>query len=51
MMAMNLSFDTLFYVIAVPAAIGAVMLILLMLAVRRPGTVPDALPSAGIANK
>ncbi|EKZ5284962.1 aromatic acid/H+ symport family MFS transporter [Klebsiella aerogenes] len=51
MMAMNLSFDTLFYVIAVPAAIGAVMLIMLMLAVRRPGSVPDALPSAGVANK
>lgn len=31
-----LSFDTL-YVIAVPAAIGAVILIMLMLAVRRPG--------------
>ncbi|MVT03725.1 aromatic acid/H+ symport family MFS transporter [Enterobacter sp. 10-1] len=51
MMAMNFSFDTLFFVIAVPAAISAGMLILLTLVVRTPVTVPDALPSAGIANK
>lgn len=51
MMAMNFSFDTLFFVIAVPAAISAGMLILLTLVVRPPITVPDALPSAGIANK
>lgn len=51
MMAMNFSFDTLFFVIAVPAAISAGMLILLTLVVRTPITVPDALPSAGIANK
>ncbi|VTN10401.1 Uncharacterised protein [Raoultella terrigena] len=51
MMAMNFSFDTLFFVIAVPAAISAGMLILLTLVVRNPITVPDALPSAGIVNK
>lgn len=51
MMAMNLSFSTLFYVIAVPAAVSAGMLILLTLAVRHSGSVPDALPSTGIVNK
>ncbi|MEZ7213145.1 MFS transporter [Klebsiella spallanzanii] len=51
MMAMNFSFDTLFFVIAVPAVVSAVMLILLTLAVRNPTSVPAALPSAGIANK
>ena len=51
MMAMNFSFDTLFYVIAVPAAISAIMLTLLTLAVRRTTTVPNTLPAAGVANK
>ncbi|MEE7530860.1 aromatic acid/H+ symport family MFS transporter [Klebsiella huaxiensis] len=51
MMAMNFSFDTLFFVIAVPAVVSAVMLILLTLAVRNPTSVPAALPSAGIVNK
>ncbi|WP_434639735.1 MFS transporter [Klebsiella sp. I138] len=51
MMAMNFSFDTLFFVIAAPAAISAVMLMLLTRVVRTPITVPDALPSAGIVNK
>jgi Arabinose efflux permease len=51
MMAMNFSFDTLFFVIAVPAAISAVMLTLLTLAVRRKTTVPDALPAVGVVNK
>ncbi|WP_061709728.1 3-hydroxybenzoate transporter MhbT [Pseudenterobacter timonensis] len=44
MMAMNFSFDTLFFVIAVPAAISAVMLALLTLAVRH---VPESLPVTG----
>lgn len=51
MMAMNFSFDTLFFVIAVPAVVSAVMLILLTLAVRNPTSVPAALPSAGIVSK
>lgn len=51
MMAMNFSFDTLFFVIAVPAAISAVMLTLLTLAVRRTTTVPDTLPAVGVVNK
>ncbi|EPZ1175922.1 3-hydroxybenzoate transporter MhbT [Klebsiella oxytoca] len=51
MMAMNFSFDTLFFVIAVPAVVSAVMLVLLTLAVRNPTSVPAALPSAGIVNK
>ncbi|MEO3991093.1 3-hydroxybenzoate transporter MhbT [Pseudocitrobacter cyperus] len=51
MMAMNFSFDTLFYVIAVPAAISAIMLTLLTLAVRRTAPVPNTLPAAGVANK
>mgnify|MGYP000953974545 FL=1 len=50
-MAMNFSFDTLFFVIAVPAVVSAVMLVLLTLAVRNPTSVPAALPSAGIVNK
>lgn len=41
MMAMNLSFDTLFFIIAIPAAISAVMLMLLTLVVS---------PSASVAN-
>lgn len=35
MMAMNFSFDTLFFIIAVPAAISAVMLTLLITVVRQ----------------
>jgi AAHS family 4-hydroxybenzoate transporter-like MFS transporter len=51
MMALNFSFDTLFYVIAVPAAISAIMLTLLTLAVRRTTRVPNPLPATGVVNK
>lgn len=51
MMALNFSFDTLFYVIAVPAAISALMLTLLTLVVRRTTTVPHTLPATGVMNK
>lgn len=47
MMAMNFSFDTLFFVIAVPAAVSAVMLTLLTLVVRRPSRVPESQPVMG----
>lgn len=47
MMAMNFSFDTLFFVIAVPAAISAVMLTLLTLAVCQTPRVPESLPVTG----
>lgn len=42
MMAMNFSFDTLFFVIAVPAAVSAVMLTLLTLVVRQSSRVPES---------
>ena len=51
MMAMNVSFDNLFFIIAVPAAISAVMLTLLTVVVRQSASVPDALPRAGIVNE
>lgn len=51
MMAMNFSFDTLFFIIAVPAAISAVMLSLLITVVRQSTSVPDSLPRAGIVNE
>lgn len=47
MMAMNFSFDTLFFVIAVPAAVSAVMLTLLTLVIRQTPRVPDSLPVMG----
>ena len=47
MMAMNLSFDTLFFVIAVPAAISAVVLTLLTLVVRQSSRVPESSPVMG----
>ena len=47
MMAMNFSFDTLFFVIAVPAAISAVVLTLLTLGVRQSSRVPEASPVMG----
>lgn len=47
MMAMNFSFDTLFFVIAVPAAISAVMLTLLTLVVRQSSRVPESQPVMG----
>ncbi len=51
MMAMNFSFDTLFFIIAVPAAISAVMLALLITVVRQSTSVPDSLPRAGVVNE
>ncbi len=51
MMAMNFSFDTLFFIIAVPAAISAVMLTLLITVVRQSTSVPDSLPHAGVVNE
>ncbi|WP_032318562.1 MFS transporter, partial [Escherichia coli] len=54
MMAMNFSFDTLFFIIAVPAAIAAisaVMLALLITVVRQSTSVPDSLPRAGVVNE
>ncbi len=51
MMAMNFSFDTLFFIIAVPAAISAVMLTLLITVVRQSTSVPDSLPRAGVVNE
>ena len=47
MMAMNFSFDTLFFVIAVPAAVSAVMLTLLTLVVRLSSRVPESQPVMG----
>lgn len=47
MMAMNFSFDTLFFVIAVPAAVSAVMLTLLTVVMRQPPRVTDSLPAMG----
>ncbi|WP_333497738.1 3-hydroxybenzoate transporter MhbT [Kluyvera sp. CHPC 1.2972] len=47
MMAMNFSFDTLFFVIAVPAAISAVVLTLLTLVVRQSSLVPESSPVMG----
>ncbi|WP_433640064.1 3-hydroxybenzoate transporter MhbT [Kluyvera georgiana] len=47
MMAMNFSFDTLFFVIAVPAAVSAVMLTLLTLVVRQSSRVPESQPVMG----
>ncbi|EEY5724134.1 MFS transporter [Escherichia coli] len=51
MMAMNFSFDTLFFIIAVPAAISAVMLTQLITVVRQSTSVPDSLPHAGVVNE
>lgn len=51
MMAMNLSFDTLFFIIAIPAAISAVMLMLLTLVVSQSAPATSPLPSTTIANK
>ncbi|EEW0912130.1 TPA: MFS transporter [Escherichia coli] len=51
MMAMNFSFDTLFFIIAVPAVISAVMLTLLIIVVRLSTSVPDSLPHAGVVNE
>ena len=51
LMAMNFSFDTLFFIIAVPAAISAVMLTLLITVVRQSTSVPDSLPHAGVVNE
>ncbi len=51
MMAMNFSFDTLFFIIAVPAVISAVMLTLLIIVVRQSTSVPDSLPHAGVVNE
>jgi len=50
MMAMNFSFDNLFFIIAVPAAISAVMLMLLTVVIRQSASVPDALSRVGIVN-
>ncbi|HDT6543530.1 TPA: aromatic acid/H+ symport family MFS transporter [Kluyvera ascorbata] len=47
MMAMNFSFDILFFVIAVPAAVSAVMLTLLTLVVRQSSRVPESQPVMG----
>ena len=51
MMAMNFSFDTLFFIIAVPAAISAVMLTLLITVVRQSTSIPDSLPHAGVVDE
>ncbi|MZT09772.1 aromatic acid/H+ symport family MFS transporter, partial [Citrobacter amalonaticus] len=51
MMAMNFSFDTLFFIIAVPAAISAVMLAVLTVVVRQSASVPDAMPHASVVNE
>lgn len=51
MMAMNFSFDTLFFVIAIPAAISAVMLAMLTAVVRHSASEPDVLPRAGVVNE
>ncbi|EHR8377186.1 MFS transporter, partial [Escherichia coli] len=51
MMTMNFSFDTLFFIIAVPAAISAVMLTLLITVVRQSISVPDSLSHAGVVNE
>ncbi|WP_054177510.1 MFS transporter [Trabulsiella odontotermitis] len=51
MIAMNFSFNTLFFIIAVPAVINAVLLALLMIIVRPSASVPDALPRAGVVNE
>ncbi|EEO0940589.1 aromatic acid/H+ symport family MFS transporter [Salmonella enterica subsp. enterica] len=51
MMALNFSFDTLFFVIAIPAAISAVMLTLLTVVVRLSISVPDDLPRASVVNE
>ncbi|WP_148875788.1 3-hydroxybenzoate transporter MhbT [Serratia marcescens] len=46
MMAMNFSFDTLFFIIALPAAISMVMLILLTVVVRQSAPASDSLSRA-----
>jgi AAHS family 4-hydroxybenzoate transporter-like MFS transporter len=46
MMAMNFSFDTLFFIIALPAALSTVMLMLLTAVVRLSAPAPDTLPRA-----
>lgn len=51
MMALNFSFDTLFFVIAIPAAISAVMLTLLTVVVRLSISLPDDLPRASVVNE
>lgn len=51
MMAFNVAFDTLFFIIAIPAAISAVMLMLLVVVVRRSASEPNALPVARIVNE
>lgn len=51
MMAMNFSFDTLFFVIAIPAAISAAMLAMLTAVVRHSASEPDVLPRAGVVNE
>ncbi len=51
MMTLNFSFDTLFFVIAIPAAISAVMLTLLTVVVRLSISVPDDLPRASVVNE
>ena len=50
MMAMNFSFDTLFFIIAVPAAISAVMLTLPITG-SPVDLIPDSLPHAGVVNE
>ncbi|MCF3863689.1 aromatic acid/H+ symport family MFS transporter, partial [Salmonella enterica subsp. enterica serovar Weltevreden] len=51
MMALNFSFVTLFFVIAIPAAMSAVMLTLLSVVVRLSISVPDDLPRAIVVNE
>ncbi|HFZ8994161.1 TPA: MFS transporter [Citrobacter freundii] len=51
MMAMDFSFDTLFFIIAIPAAISAAMLILLTTTGRYFASAPDVLPPAGVVNE
>lgn len=51
MMAMNFSFDTLFFIVAIPAVISAVMLVLLTLVVNKSSPVADSLPLSTTANQ
>lgn len=51
MMAMNFSFDNLFFIIAVPAAISAVMLTLLTVVIRQSASASNTLPRAGVVNE
>ena len=51
MMAMNFSFDNLFFIIAVPAAISAVMLMLLTVVIRQSASASNTLPRAGVVNE